>query len=79
MLYEVITNWDEIFDGSTKRRLISIEEKDEEGKFVLEVPVKKGIPVIPTGLISGQKLEMELANITWSVHSVNDFSKSFLL
>lgn len=68
-------NWDEIFDGSTKRRLISIEEKDQEGKFVLEVPVKKGMPVIPTGLISGQKLEMELANITWSVHSVNDFSK----
>ena len=68
-------DWDEIFDGSTKRRLISIEEKDQEGKYVIEVPVKKGIPIIPTGLISGQKLEMELTKITWSVHGVNDFSK----
>jgi len=68
-------NWDEIFDGSTVRRLISIEEKDQEGKFILEVPVKKGKPVIPTGLILGQKLEMALANVTWSVHGVTDFSK----
>ncbi len=68
-------NWSEVFDGSTQRNLISIEEKDQEGKFILEVPVKKGKPVIPTGLLLGQKLEMELANITWSVHGVDDFSK----
>lgn len=68
-------DWSEIFDGKTPRRLISIEEKDEEGKFLLEVPVKKGMPVIPSGLVSGQKLEMILANITWSVHGENDFSK----
>jgi NTE family protein len=68
-------DWEEVFDGSTKRRLISIEEKDEEGKYVIEVPVKKGIPIIPTGLISGQKLEMELAKLTWSAHDINDFSK----
>jgi NTE family protein len=68
-------NWDEIFDGSTPRKLIAIEEKDLEGKFLLEIPFKKGKPVIPTGLISAQKLEMELANITWSVHGINDFSK----
>jgi NTE family protein len=68
-------DWEGVFDGSTKRRLISIEEKDQEGKYVIEVPVKKGIPVIPTGLISGQKLEMELAKITWSVHDVDNFSK----
>jgi NTE family protein len=68
-------NWDEIFNGSTPRKLISIEEKDIEGKFILEIPVDKGKPVIPTGLISSQKLEMELANITWSVHGMNNFSK----
>lgn len=68
-------NWNEIFDASTPRRLITIEEKDQEGVFILEIPVKNGKPVIPTGLISAQKLEMELANITWSVHGINDFSK----
>jgi len=67
-------NWSEVFDGSTQRSLISIEEKDQEGRFILEVPVKNGKPVIPTGLLLGQKLEMELANITWSVHGVDDFS-----
>ncbi|MFN8254782.1 MAG: patatin-like phospholipase family protein [Bacteroidales bacterium] len=68
-------DWDEIFDGSTPRNLISIEEKDLEGKYFLEVPMKKGKPVIPTGLILGQRLEMEISKITWSVHNVNDFSK----
>lgn len=67
--------WTEMFTSETKRELISIEEKDEEGKYVLEIPVKKGIPVISTGLISGQKMEMELAKITWSAHNVRDFSK----
>jgi NTE family protein len=68
-------NWEEIFDGNTPRRLITIEEKDLEGKFLLEIPVRKGKPIIPTGLISAQKLEMELANITWSVHGISDFSR----
>jgi NTE family protein len=68
-------NWGEIFDGSTARRYIAIEEKDLEGKFILEIPMVKGKPVIPTGVISAQKLEMELANITWSVHGIRDFSK----
>ncbi len=68
-------NWKEIFDGSSARNLIAIEEKDQEGKYILEVPMKKGKPVIPTGLILGQKLEMELTNLTWSVHGIDDFSK----
>jgi NTE family protein len=68
-------DWNEIFDGNTSRKLISIEEKDLEGKFILEIPFKKGKPVIPTGVISAQKLEMELAKITWSVHGISDFSK----
>ncbi len=67
--------WQEMFTGDIKRRLISIEEKDEEGKYLLEVPVKKGKPIISTGLISGQKIEMELAKITWSAHNISDFSK----
>ncbi len=68
-------NWEEMFSGETKRPLVSIEEKDEEGKYLLEIPVKNGKPVIPTGLISGQRIEMELAKLTWSVHNVRDFSK----
>ncbi len=67
--------WQEMFTSEIKRRLISIEEKNEEGRYLLEVPVKKWKPIISTGLISGQKIEMELAKITWSAHGVSDFSK----
>lgn len=67
--------WTEMFSGDIRRELISIEEKGEQGKYLLEIPVVRGKPVISTGLISGQKMEMELARMTWSAHNINDFSK----
>lgn len=68
-------NWDEIFSGSIKRSDISVEEKKEADKYILQFPYKKGNFVLPKGLISGQKLEKLLSKITWAVHGQNDFLK----
>lgn len=68
-------NWAEVFEGSVNRIDISVEEKNEADRYLLEFPIKKGKLVLPKGLISGQKLEMLLAKLTWSVHGQNDFSK----
>ncbi len=68
-------DWKDMFSAEIKRRSISIEEKDDESRYIIEVPVRKGKPIISTGFISGQKIEMELAKITWSAHNVRDFSK----
>lgn len=68
-------NWADIFEGSVNRIDISVEEKDEADRYLLEFPIKNAKVVLPKGLISGQKLEMLLAKLTWSVHGQNDFSK----
>jgi len=57
------------------RTNISIEEKDEDGKYVGEFPIIKGKIVIPKGLVAGQKVSMLLSHLTWSVHEINDFDK----
>ncbi len=68
-------DWDEIFSGSIMRSDISIEEKSEADKYLLQFSLKEGKFVLPKGMISGQKLEKLLARITWPVHGVNDFLK----
>lgn len=68
-------DWTEVFEGKISRRSISVEEKDEADKYLLGFPLKNGKVVLPKGVISGQKLEMLLAKLTWSVHGQNDFSK----
>ncbi|RLD83635.1 MAG: hypothetical protein DRJ07_06305 [Bacteroidetes bacterium] len=68
-------DWAGVFEGKISRRDISVEEKDEADKYLLEFPFKNGKVVLPKGLISGQKLELLLAKLTWSVHGQNDFSK----
>ncbi|MEN8122253.1 MAG: patatin-like phospholipase family protein [Bacteroidota bacterium] len=68
-------NWSEVFEGGVVRSVISVEEKTEADKYLLEIPIEKGKVVLPKGVISGQKLEMLLAELTWSVHGQNDFLK----
>ncbi|OQY04138.1 MAG: hypothetical protein B6I20_03620 [Bacteroidetes bacterium 4572_117] len=68
-------NWAEVFEGNISRRVISVEEKAEADKYLLEFSLNNGKIVLPKGVISGQKLEMLLAKLTWSVHGINDFSK----
>ncbi len=68
-------DWASVFEGKISRNVISVEEKDEADKYLLEFPLKDGKVVLPKGVISGQKLEMLLAKLTWSVHGQNDFSK----
>ncbi len=68
-------DWGEIFAGSIKRYDISVEEKNEADKYLLEFPYKDGSFVLPKGMVSGQKLEKLLAKITWPVHGQNDFLK----
>ena len=68
-------NWTNIFEGKINRKVISVEEKNEADKYLLEFPIEKGKIVLPKGVVSGQRLEMLLARLTWSVHGQNDFSK----
>jgi len=68
-------DWKDLFMDYTPRRSLSIEEKDEDGKFVSVFPIQKRKILLPTGWSGGQKISNKLASLTWSVHYIDDFKK----
>jgi NTE family protein len=68
-------NWNDVLFDKISRKNISIEEKDEDGKYVGEFPILKGKIVIPKGLVAGQNVSMLLSHLTWPVHDITDFDK----
>ncbi len=69
------TNWNELLKDEVSRRNISIEEKDEDGKYVAQFRIRNGKVVLPTGLINGYKISLLFSTLTWSVHTINDFNR----
>jgi len=66
-------DWDELLEDRMPRRSISIEEKEEDGKYVTSFPIRQGRIGLPAGLIAGQKMSALLSRLTWPVHHVDDF------
>ena len=65
--------WNEILTNQPPLSEINIEEKDEAGKYVYELPVDHFRPRVPMGLIDGQKLEELLARLFFPVHAITNF------
>jgi NTE family protein len=68
-------NWSELLLDEISRKNISIEEKEDFGKYVGEFPLLKWKVQIPKGLVGGQKVSMMLSRLTWHVHNIDDFDK----
>jgi NTE family protein len=68
-------DWDVILSNNPDYRGISIEEKDEYGKYSVELGLKKFKPQIATGLIESEELWLKLNELFIPVYDVKDFSK----
>lgn len=68
-------NWDEILLDEISLRSISIEEKDEWGKYVGSFPIKEGKIRLPVGLVAGQQVHSLINKLSLNVHHIQDFSK----
>lgn len=68
-------NWLELFDDAATRRYLPMGEKDRPGSYSMVFPVKKGRPNMPSGLISGQKLQSLLFRLFWPAFEMDDFKK----
>ncbi|MDP2807478.1 MAG: patatin-like phospholipase family protein, partial [bacterium] len=66
-------NWLDLFDDQVSRRFLPMVEKDHANRFTIIFPIKQGRVGMPSGLISGQKLQTLLTRLTWPAHQVNDF------
>ena len=68
-------NWQQILTDSLSRNDLSMEDKHEEGRYVLNLPVS-GLKVGRVkGIISGHRIMNTFSRYTVGVHSIHDFSE----
>ncbi len=68
-------DWGIILSNNPNYRTISIDEKDEYGKYSLEVGLRDGKPQMATGLIESEELWLTLNRLFLPVYNIKDFSK----
>jgi len=76
MLRELIAklNWDELLTDKISRRNFSIEEKSEDGRYILSFPVRRTRIELPMGLRSGQNVTNMLSRLTGPAYQYKNFS-----
>jgi NTE family protein len=67
-------NWNELLYDEVSRKNISIEEKDEDGRYVGQLSIVNGKLMLPKGFVRGNKIASVLSGLTWPVHEINDFN-----
>lgn len=72
-IYKV--DWNRILSNKIPYSKVNISEKDEYDKYILEFPVVKGIPTLPSSYIEGQYMGEVLNTLTFNAKHINDFSK----
>ena len=68
-------DWSIILSNNPNYRTISIDEKDEYGKYSVEVGLRDGKPQMATGLIESEELWLTLNRLFLPVYNIKDFSK----
>jgi NTE family protein len=70
-----VIEWNKMFSNSVAFREINIEEKDEFGRYIYELPLKGLTPQFPLGVVEGQQIEELLASLFFPVNTITDFNK----
>lgn len=68
-------NWDLILSNQSSMRSLIMEEKDEYGKYDVELPWVNHWFRFSTGVIEGQELWLKFAELFRPVYNIKDFSK----
>jgi len=68
-------NWGKMFSNSVSFDEINIEEKDEFGRYIYELPLKGLKPQLPMGLVEGQHIEELISKLFYPANTINDFNK----
>jgi len=68
-------NWDLILSNQSSMRSIIMEEKDEYGRYDVELPWVNHWFRLATGVIEGQELWLKFSELFRPVYTIKDFSK----
>ena len=68
-------DWDLLLSNQSGLRSLFMEEKDEYGKYDIELPWVNNKFKISTGFLEAQELWLKLAELFFPVYDIKDFSK----
>jgi NTE family protein len=68
-------DWDLMLSNQSTLRNIIMEEKDEYGKYDLELPWVNHFFRLNTGVLEGQELWLKLSELLFPVHQIKDFNQ----
>lgn len=68
-------DWSLLLSNQTGLQALAMEEKDEYGRYVLELPFTQGKNRLPQGAVEGQELWLKLSELLFSVNNIKDFNK----
>ena len=68
-------DWSTMLSNQTTLRSLIMEEKEEYGKYPLELAWNKDGLKLPTGMLEGQELWLKLTELFSPVYNIRDFSK----
>lgn len=68
-------DWGTLFSNQPVLDDISFEERAEYNRYMIEIPFEYGKPKLNSGVISGERLWLQLAKLSWPARDIKDFSK----
>lgn len=69
------TDWNLLLSNQVTLRAISLEEKEEYGKYAIELPFTKGKFSLPTGALESEELWIKLSEMYFPVCRVKQFKQ----
>lgn len=69
------TDWNLIFSNLVPLRSFSLEEKNEYGKYALELPFSQGKFTLPSGAIESEELWIKLSEMYFNVSDIKKFNR----
>ncbi len=67
-------DWDILLSDNIVLQNLSMEEKEEAGKYIGSFPFTNFKIELPKGLVSGHNIQMLLSRLCWPIHYVEDFN-----
>lgn len=66
-------DWDNLLGGDISLADVSVEEKSEFGRYLINLDIIKGKPKVKSGLLKDQNLREYLSSLLYPVYNVDDF------
>lgn len=68
-------NWHALFGDLTLQRVHPVDPRVEDGRLVVSLPLQKGRPELPSGLVAGQQISLLLSRLLMPVNEIRDFRR----